>query len=175
MKKNLVVCGMDGSGKTTLIEYLRKDYPQLGEVRRACTAEGPVEDVVGWTKHDVLYTRERGLYDRHPLVSGRVYPAVLGTPAQYSARDLFNLTRRWARNTVIVHCDPSLATIKANLAADKGVQMAGVREHVDELYRQYYVALRHLDNDYGLIVWPYDYRAYSEYDLLCQLIERIVL
>lgn len=175
MRRNLVIEGMDGSGKTTLIEYLRKDYPRLGEVRRACTAEGPITDIVGWTKHDVLYTRERGLYDRHPLVSDRVYPAVLGMKAQYTIRDLFNLTRKWQRNTVIVHCDPSLATIKRNLALDTGVQMDGVREHVDELYRQYYVATRHLDNEYGLIVWPYDYRAYSEYDRLCQLIERIVL
>ncbi len=140
----IIVEGMDGTGKTTLVQQLAhrlvvqpgkfvgslgpSDDYRLVLVNRTISeiAELETASAEGWFKR---------LYDRFPLISEAVYGPVLRGRNCFGGL-YYPLRRRLlALKTVIVYCRPDMEVIQANV--QQAPQMSGVLEHFRELLNAY--------------------------------------
>lgn len=173
MRRNLVIEGPDGAGKSTLIGQLRERYPELPEPTRAATSTGgPVPNMTGWITTDAVATMVRQgsrLYDRHPLISGPIYepfcPQTFPTSGPWYT---YHLQRMRSISFVVV-CLPAQDTVVDNLAAEP--QLAGVKENIRHIWRKYH----QLIDMGGIVDFWYDYEESDDFDTLCYRIESEVL
>lgn len=134
----IIVEGMDGTGKTSLIRHLSEQM-NLPVHERHCTSSGPKEDLFEWAKKDVLTWKDQpfSIYDRHPFVSEYIYgPITRGwIDPRFHTPEARQLVKDFAFNCVILFCDPGLHNIVKNVQS--GYQMSGVDEHTHELALMY--------------------------------------
>lgn len=160
----IIVEGMDGSGKTSLVERLNYHLRLPIHARASSSLDGPVPNLFQWALADVIDDQQEfSVYDRHPLVSEYIYgPITRGQmdPRFFTAAGRAISSKFRARNMVIF-CDPGLDEVKKNLARDTD-QMEGVRSQLEPLYwayktfAHYWPGRRHmwnyLEDDYDTIV-----------------------
>lgn len=137
----IIVEGMDGTGKSSLIERITSRFSIPVHERASSSRGGPVADLFEWANRDVNAWGDMPvhLYDRHPLISEYIYgPVTRGTvdPMFYSA-DAIHLTRRMQADCMVIFCDPEWTEVHANLAADPHNQMAGVMDNSRRLHLLY--------------------------------------
>lgn len=128
----IIIEGVDGSGKTTLIKKLAYDL-KLPVARRHVTSQGgPKENLDKWVLRD-LESKQHLIYDRHPTISDPIYTDVLQRQPKLSA-DVIEL---YLANTkpFVVLCDPGLHNVAKNIHTEQ--QMRGVLENYRELYYAY--------------------------------------
>jgi hypothetical protein len=176
MRRHIIVEGMDGSGKDTLIESLLKIFPDHTTHERASTSlEGPITNLAEWTVRDVItmHMQAPSIYNRHPLVSEPIYAkyrqingGLKGVWANPAWVESYQRLARTAATLVI--CQPPFATVRANLN-DSGAHahMPGVYEHMLELY-----------TEYAMLIWPgpsvrYNYTIDTP-ETLADLIRKVV-
>ncbi len=135
----IVLEGPDGGGKTTLLEQLCEEFPDLVVHPRASSSGptgGPVADLYGWAREDVnsWFDRPLGFYDRHPLVSEYIYgPVCRGRiDPQFHAT---SLRRDFARRALLVVCLPPLEAVRASVSDDR--DMPGVVTGIDAIWTLY--------------------------------------
>ena len=137
---SILVEGVDGAGKTTLIQRLQYDFPQLKlHPRFAASLTGPLDNLATRVYEDQseLITG-RWIYDRHPVISEYVYGQVI--PAREVAREflspaMFHVYRRIVSESFVIWCHPPFDFIKQNVEAEE--QMPGVVENLRKLYDAY--------------------------------------
>src|SRR5690606_1150211 len=141
----IIVEGMDGTGKTTLVQQLA--YRLKVEPRKFVGSLGPSDDyrlvLVKRTKSEISELESslskgetvKRLYDRFPLISEAVYGTVLRGHNCFGGL-YYPLRRRLlALKAVIIYCRPGTDVIQANV--QKAPQMSGVLEHFGELLYAY--------------------------------------
>lgn len=149
--RSIIVEGMDGSGKDTLIRDLVATYPGHTLHDRASTSlGGPVANLGEWVAKDAVRMIETGpwIYNRHPLISEPIYGRVrpnkptidpFNNPAWLSA-----YRRIVGRESILVICQPPFHVVRATLEAQgPEAHMPGVYENALELYSKY-----------AMLVWP---------------------
>jgi hypothetical protein len=160
MRRHIIIEGMDGSGKDTLIESLLPKFPNHTLHARASTSlGGPVDNLADWTVQDVttMHQQPPSIYNRHPLVSEPIYakyrsvkPGLIGVWANEPW--VISFRRLASTASVMVICQPPFNIVRANLReSGSHAHMPGVYEHMLELY-----------TEYATLVWPgpvirYDY------------------
>lgn len=146
--KHVIVEGVDGSGKDTLIRTLIKiapppypEFPHFSLHPRACTSTGgPVSNLSAWVDEDMQYIEAMTpcIYNRHPLISEPIYgPVIRGyLPAGFNDRRwLDSRIDRLNEHCLVIFCDPGLKLIKDRI--DRDPQMPMVVNKLDELYELY--------------------------------------
>ena len=141
---SIIVEGVDGTGKTSLIRRLQRDIPGLkSHPRFATSTGGPVDNLATKVYEDVdsLLTG-KWVYDRHPVISEYIYGHEL--PARTVDPDFFTwemtyVRKRIMEGSLVIWCIPPLYFIKNSVIGDKN-QLAGVEERISELYNAYCVA-----------------------------------
>jgi hypothetical protein len=174
MRRHVIVEGMDGSGKDTLIGKMRQLLPHYQLHERASTSlGGPVDNLTKWTMTDVLSMDEQpsSIYNRHPLISEPIYADIRTPPGDQHewlhARWAIE-ARTWAAaRAILVICQPPFGVISDNLARDPAAHMAGVVPNAPKLYARYAAAL-----------WPgmvvrYDYTRDDVYELMSILVKSL--
>lgn len=160
MPRHIIIEGMDGSGKDTLIADLIGLFPDHTLHPRASTSlGGPVPNVAVWTANDVktMATQAPSIYNRHPIISEPIYASIRKVnpglkPPWDSASWIGAWTRNMAHHAVLVICQPSYITVRGNLIrSGPAAHMPGVFENSWKLYQAY-----------ALVQWPlpiiwYDY------------------
>lgn len=159
MPRHIIVEGMDGSGKDTLISTLQSLFPfHLLHQRASTSLGGPVADLTNWTVLDVLTMSRQppSIYNRHPLISEPIYATRrLVNPGLNPPWDnpewLTTYSRLAAFHSVLVLCHPPFGVVSANLDKTPDGHMPGVSENRKELH-----------DAYSTLVWPgrsmrYDY------------------
>jgi hypothetical protein len=149
-QKHVIVEGMDGSGKDTLIAALllmkakfHDDVPHFALHERASTSlGGPVAQLDDWVEKDIseMPSNRPYVYNRHPLISELIYgPVIRGCmPGKFNnSRWLANNQVAAALDCMVVFCDPGFDTIRANLARTPHGHMPGVMENAARLYDRY--------------------------------------
>lgn len=162
----IIVEGMDGTGKTTLVQQLANRLEI--QPRKFVGSLGPGDDyrwvLVNRTKSEIseletLYAKGRPvrrLYDRFPLISEAVYgPTLRGRNCfgglYYSLRN-----RLLSLKTVIVYCRPDREVIWDNI--QQVPQMEGVLDHFDTLLDTYDKLFRELtETPMNSYITIYDY------------------
>jgi hypothetical protein len=170
-RRHIIVEGMDGSGKDTLIEKLMDDFDGYQIHERASTSlGGPVANLAQWVIDDLskMPTQPLSIYNRHPLISEPIYAPYRkvggGLRGAWRDRSWIGLNRVIAaEHCLMVLCHPSIYTIRANLAHSIAGQMPGVVDNIDALW-----------DAYNGLVWPgrcirYNYRR----DTVASLVQSI--
>jgi hypothetical protein len=163
LRRHLIVEGMDGSGKDTLISKLLMQLPGYTLHERASTSlGGPVANLSGWVIDDLtqMPTQPLSIYNRHPLISEPIYAPYrrIGGGLRGAWRD-----RSWvalnrviaAEHCLVILCHPSWFTVQYNLLQTSQGHMPGVMENARSLW-----------DAYDKLVWPgrcirYNYRRDS--------------
>jgi len=143
----IIVEGMDGTGKTTLVQQLahRLDV----RPRKFVGSLGPNDDLrlvlVNRTKLEIAELESASatggpihiqrLYDRFPLISEAVYGPILRGRNFFGGLYYPLRSRLLALKAVIIYCRPEREVIQANI--QKTPQMEGVPEYFDELLNAY--------------------------------------
>ena len=145
MKRHIVVEGMDGTGKSNLIEalmhsHLNKRF-QLHE-RASTSVGGPVSNLDRWTDDDInsMAMQPSSIYDRHPLISEPIYgPICRGfMPGMFkNARWLDSRQRLMRYYCLIIWCTPPWHEVERNVLGTEGQHMPGVATHARTLYDAY--------------------------------------
>lgn len=152
---HIIVEGMDGSGKTTLIDALIENCtnnalpgapePFFVKHRKASTSVGgPVAWLDQWVQDDMNvspYMAMPTIYDRHPLVSELIYGPICRNrlPGRFNDKNwVAHYRRRLIRMvSVTIFCNPGFETIATNVTADPSNQMDGVVRERMALYTEY--------------------------------------
>lgn len=152
--KHLIIEGMDGSGKDTLIRSLIPLFPDHTPHPRASDSlKGPLYNLTDWVEEHVPLMQvpqsPRFIYNRHPLVSELIYAPWRqinpGLSGGFLDEDWVNGYRRLAaRDSILVICEPKYSTVVANLERQgPSAHMPGVYENAMALY-----------TEYSLLLWP---------------------
>ena len=130
-----VIEGPDGSGKTTLIETLRRELGLYFWVMRPSRPPSElyeIMEVLTWVSRRPWV--QAIVMDRHPGISEPIYGPLLRN---------VNLLEKMPPSLVlddidfIIYCRPPLDTILENVGRSRAVQMAGVVDHTPELVAAY--------------------------------------
>lgn len=141
MIKILIVEGMDGTGKSTLINRLSNDLdiPVHERFSKSGPDGGPVTDLWNRTYEDVMTmpAQPLSLYDRHPLISNYVYSPITRRTLEpgFTSSRANRLVRTLSFTALVVWCAPPFDVVKSNLHDNR--DMAGVYENASQLYWSY--------------------------------------
>jgi hypothetical protein len=159
----IVVEGVDGTGKSNLVEWLHKATNLPKHERAATSLGGPIDSLWDWAVNDVesWTTQPLSIYDRHPLISEYIYGPIVRNklPPEFLRPTAAGLLNRMAKLGLVIFCMPDLETVKKNMQNEEFPQMAGVTDRIEQLYMAYQIRASS---------WPgwcvtYDYRKqYSE-------------
>lgn len=159
-QRSVIVEGMDGSGKDTLIsDVLIPGLPGHTLHERASTSlGGPVPNLAEWVARDAVKMSETGpwIYNRHPVISEPIYGKYRkNKPTEESftnAAWLDAYRRIVAAESVLVVCSPPYYRVRETLREQgPDAHMPGVYENQLDLWLGYIE-----------LVWPgpiirYDY------------------
>lgn len=173
--RHIIIEGMDGTGKSTLLDKLLWEFKLLRPARKASTSiGGPVANLDEWVTNDIeeMATRPASVYDRHPLVSEPVYGPICRQrlPGKFNHKWwLDTQTRHIAHHCLLLFCNPPGDVVMRNVLANQDDQMPGVVDNYADLYRAYNTAAN---------AWPgvqlrYDYTR-SDTRTLFRYIEMVM-
>jgi hypothetical protein len=159
--RSLIIEGMDGSGKDTLIKDLSRLFPRMPLHARASTSiGGPVDSLAQWVEEDtarMLKGSTPHIYNRHPLVSERIYAPIRKNDKPIAEK--FNddawheaYRRIVGSCSVLIICQPPFKVVAQT------IKEQGADAHMPGVYQ----ATSHLYQSYAMLVWPgrtirYDY------------------
>jgi hypothetical protein len=148
MNNHLIIEGMDGSGKDTLINTLMAykhwdKAPQLHD-RASTSLGGPLPRLDEWVIRDMegMPSQRFSIYNRHPLISEPIYApyrlvnrgmsGLFATPSWVQAQ-----RKELCKSAVVVWCVPSWQTVHTNLMKAPMSHMPGVIQNAHQLYVSY--------------------------------------
>jgi hypothetical protein len=146
-RRHLIVEGMDGSGKDTLVDQLLKirPWPQLHD-RASTSLGGPVDDLDTWVLRSITKMAYAGspryIFNRHPLVSESIYAPFRKSNPGFRGKFLdpqwiVNQRVQAAKYAILVICDPGWQAVRNNLLKSPRNHMPGVMDNADILHHAY--------------------------------------
>lgn len=161
----IIVEGMDNSGKTTLINSLKKEF---GEQIEVIKPPGPFKDkehIQSWTQEtmDRLKSSEDDqvlVFDRFSLFSEPIYGPILRKKSLISQEELIKGCEALGNiefPITLIYCRPPLTTIKE---FGEREQLKGVKKHARELQQAYDSLINPLIKPHqfrGIKIIPYDW------------------
>lgn len=146
----IVIEGPDGAGKSTLVRHL-SDTLGLPVAAKVVSSQTHILcDLKQWVEENVTKGFQATLFDRHRLISGPIYNAVLGRsdPAFYNPEWMGLMVKRfYLSNPLIVYCLPPFITVERNVSEGEADNEA-VKNVIQPLY-DLYVARSALDIESG--------------------------
>jgi len=159
----IIVEGVDGSGKTTLINKLQKDLNVITVKSPRPKNYQDCKDLLARTL--LLAENTNILCDRIGIISEPIYGPVcrhiLGFPPKAEAEQML-----WAMNSIIVYCNPGLEFCQKNVESHP--QMSGVKDNLPQLHNAYQEWMGQLEMG-SVCVIPYDYTEDSYTDLIDEI------
>lgn len=141
----IIVEGMDGSGKTTLINSLMKDFPQLELVRNQ---HGPEQKFETWWPEQL----DREESDRIPIhdrffYSELVYGPILRGRINADPNLINNVLWFLRSSALLIYARPSVDNLRKGIKKEK--QMEGVEDRFTDLIELYDQVMSSELNWYG--------------------------
>lgn len=153
--RHIIIEGMDGSGKSTLIEHLMMTVPNLELVRNA---KGPDQDLDVWWPEQ-LDRQDDGfvpLHDRF-FYSELVYGPILRGSIKASPTLVRNALWFLRTSALLIYARPRVDKLAVGVL-DKP-QMVGVLEHFNDLLELYDRTMMDEQSWYGRRFYRYDWQV----------------
>lgn len=154
----VIIEGPDGSGKTTLANYLRKNVEAYAWLLRS---NGPPTNVIDMLRTVRWITRDAPphlnvICDRFPIISEIVYGPILRDRClhDYTPKLIAQYFLTAPYPTIIIHCRPPLQELE--LSVHSQVQMTGVKNNLSRIAETYDVLMQDLHRE-GVQIYRYDY------------------
>lgn len=151
----VIVEGIDGSGKTTLVNYLGG---RLG--LQVDKSPGPVDIEEYWAWIDATIRREKAgekwIYDRHAFFSEQVY-SILRKENHHRVNSQMTVSQMRSLincNPTVIYCRPFEETILDGLLDRE--QMDGVPEHWEDLLRRYDELMKEMKQYFNVIYYNWE-------------------
>jgi len=163
----VIVEGVDGAGKTTLINKLQKDLNLITIKSPRPKNYHDCKDLLARTM--LLSEGTNLICDRIGIISEPIYGPIcrntLGFPPKAETEQiLFKL------NPIIIHCNPPIHAVLENVKVEK--QMEGVNENLIKIHQAYNEWMGQLAQQ-TLFVLEYDYTKHSYQDLLDEIRQQL--
>ena len=160
----IIIEGVDGSGKTTLVNELVFDYGFQVLSKPSDSLRGPTCGIDDW-EHQLPDNNRKCIADRHPAISGFIYDQVFDR-GFYSLAGLYRLCQELkAGDHYLVVVDPGYT--RAKRQAKSQLQMAGVFMNYSKLYFAY----RRLCQEFIELNIPYFSHGTVNYTILEDYLE----
>lgn len=162
--KNIVIFGMDNTGKTTLGNNLKTLLNEVGNAKYVHSLGNvPIEKQMAFMESELSNNKaiDFKIFDRFPIIEERVYGNVLRGGSRYYGMGNYE-NEQLSKVDLFIYCDPGLDVIKNWQGRE---QMDGVIDNVDRLYNEYLVLKNELINN-GYNVKTYDFNKDDYHDLM---------
>ena len=160
---NIVILGVDNSGKTTLAENLTKLLNEVGVVKSVHSLGNVELDFQRKFMESELSPSkviDFKIFDRFPVIEERIYGNILRGGSRYTVEDEEDF---WlSKIDLFIYCDPGLKSIKNWKGRD---QMDGVIDNINSLYKEYKKLYKELTSR-GYNIKIYNYNTDDYRDLL---------
>ncbi len=169
----VVIEGMDGSGKTTLINSLRKSGLSFWGIFRS----KPIKTLQE-LEHFLLWMgsippKQLVILDRHPIISEEVYGPILRNENLNQYLDPLLLRHQLKKIHLLIYCDPPFGIVYENIC--KGDHLKGVLDHSQEIYVKYTSYISDLfEGPIKVPVMGYDYTGDpKDYKLILEKLNHV--
>lgn len=165
----IAIEGPDGSGKSTLIENLKKVLKgnvlylsrngKFNSMLELIIFQGSLQAL------DELNLYRHIIIDRHPWISEKIYGKVLrngGILDGYS----FDLIKDHLRPCEVIYCDASINAVKKALHSNP--QMEGVHKNIETIYEAYSECMSQIKP-----LFSYDFEAQPDHFELDRIVETL--
>lgn len=157
----IVVEGIDGAGKTTLIQNFRQQAKQLCWIlARSGPPQGTQDllETINLLGYGGRHLSIPLIADRHPLISEPIYGPIVRGKSLLEEYYTEESAQGYIASLVdrVIYCKPDLET--AQRASRRERQMPGVHEHYWALYQAYDKAMEDLRRR-GVLVIEYDWTS----------------
>lgn len=140
----VIIEGPDGAGKSTLLYRLLEEHPEYQQAPRSCSSlGGPLRgaDLVSYLTY--YGSMDGAIYDRHPVISGAVYDAVLHPTPDTAIKRYLQEAFHWVLNNArVIYCRPPMDAIFRAVAGTP--QMPGVARNIHHIVDTYDSVMHHL-------------------------------
>lgn len=158
---NIVIFGVDNTGKTTLSKNLKEILSEVGWVK-SIHSLGNVEIYLqrkfmeDELNKDKIYDFK--IFDRFPVIEERIYGNILRGGSKYLKSDEEDF---WlSKIDLFIYCDPGIDSIKKWGSRD---QMDGVIDNIDILYKEYNKLFKELKSkNYNVVKYNYNEDNYKD-------------
>jgi Molybdopterin-guanine dinucleotide biosynthesis protein len=159
----LIVEGPDGSGKTTLVERIEREYGLTRRPRAVSSEAKALRPIDDYVEEELAAGPGLRFYDRFALISSPMYIPLHATmPGRFNDRDWLLMVNElfWNHDPVIIVCLPPIEEVRKNVAGDDNNKV--VWDKIDQYYLNYHawvvsnIARRHKVTDQAsIMVWDY--------------------
>lgn len=135
---NIIIEGMDNSGKTTLIKKLMENKA-FGKVYKVIPSTGYTPNIRSKVMEEIFHdTTSYKIYDRHPLISEYIYGPIIRGSSKIRQAEVQQLMSHLFDNnrTLLIWCYPPPQVLKESLSESD--QMEGVVSNADGIIDSYY-------------------------------------
>jgi thymidylate kinase len=159
MRKRIIVEGSDGSGKTTIVNLLAKNYNLLPvqSFKYSTIFQSFDEGFEAWLDEELNKTYLRTpVHDRF-FYSEMVYGPVLRSKVAVKPEKLRSVMKALSDEAFLIYCRPPFGTVEENIK--KTSQMKGVVGNARSIYNAYDNLMNEIYKAYeqrGAFI-PYDY------------------
>lgn len=152
---NIVIIGMDNTGKSTLCENISKLLGEVGNVRCIHSLGNvPIKKQMEFMENELSPGEgvDFKIFDRFPIIEEKVYGKLLRNKDRYSEMPEYE-KQQLDKIDLFIYCDPGIKNIKKWNGRE---QMSGVIDNCELLYDEYNKVFNYLKNK-GYNIIKYDY------------------
>jgi hypothetical protein len=142
----ITVEGLDNTGKTTLVERLRTEFPDL-HYRPSIGNKHDMQMIRNQAEAEAYQFRHNVLSDRSRIISEFIYTPTIGARATaYPVWDWLRYLGQWVqRPQLLIYCTRNLTNVQLTFDEDDREQLAHVYENLEELHEGYEFTMRFID------------------------------
>lgn len=163
----IIVEGVDGSGKTNLVNRLSKEFGIHPEKRVVDKDTNPmIPSLKQWVEVDLRTWPRAAIYDRHRMISEPIYAPIMRGRLADGFEDSIWFIRQygmfWKYHPVVIYCIPPFDVVINNVMAEE-TENETISPFIASLYWLYHTDYCRNAGRSNVILWDYTQDSYDDH------------